>query len=206
MSVTHSLSVRMNEWERLLQFLQGKYSYVKNSLPLFLEQMTIQAFVGIHPVMRPHRWVTIHFHPSEMNQLAKQLDRRRSKLQEYTRVRLWTAVQLSKIDPTSARYDMAFPQNLQSEKSNPIGQAINVPIHAEIAGVLESLAKTIGVEIETLLWTALLSSMPKFFIDTKYDYQIVIGLDLLEHTWLEQVATKFEIEVKTDILKRIMLI
>ncbi|RMG32933.1 MAG: hypothetical protein D6732_12700 [Methanobacteriota archaeon] len=196
----------MNEWERLLQFLQGKYSSVKHDLPLFIEQMTIQAFVAIHPIMRPRQWVTLHLQPSEINQLARKLDKKRSKLQEYIRMRLWTAVQLSKIDPASVRYDMAFPQTIQSEKSNPVGKEISVSIHAEIAGVLESLTKAIGVEIETLLWTALLSSMPKFFIETEYDYQIVIGLDILEHAWLEQIATKFGIEVKTDVLKHIILI
>ncbi len=194
-----------NELSNLHNFIRHRYMNIENNLSLFFEQMIIQAFISMHPLLQQNQWTTISLSAKEINDLARRLSRQQLKLQEWVRKQLWNALEISGIDPkkTSCNTDAfpAFPLE-QMIRQRERQQAVST--HAELSGVLENLANAIGVEKNIILWTAMLSAVPEYFFGTKYDYQIVLGMDLLERKWLQQVAVKFGIKEK-DALKRMMV-
>ncbi len=207
MSIKADIFFSEDELTRLQELVRHRYKNVENSISLFFEEMIIQAFVGVNPLLQQKQWMIITLSAKEISCLAKRLSEQQLKLQEWTRKQLWKALIVSGVDPTKTSYNTDSLPALslkQIERRTERQQAVS--IHAELSGVLESLSTAIGIEKDIILWTAILSAVPEYFFAPRYDYRIAIGLDMLEHKWLEQIGMKFGIEVKTDVLKRIITI
>ncbi len=181
-----------------------RFSAIKDrQLPLLIEQLAIQSFVGFNPALVGQKFVLDCTFGSALS-IAKNLCIHNCTLQQWIRYRMQNALKHAKIEldlPSYSSKKNLIPSTTFA--SIPKAPNATIEIHAELAGILSNLQSCLQVSMEDMLWSACLSFMPEVFVRHSMpsgSFHLLILLDTYEMDCLKAISEKFERPSPIDVL------